>query len=62
MKADGSDQLRLTRSPADHGHTSWSPNGQLIAFDSGRKGNWAREQVPVALSVGESIATRKLAT
>ena len=23
---------------------------------------WAREQVPVALSVGESIATRKLAT
>jgi Tol biopolymer transport system component len=41
MKTDGSDQLRLTRSPADDGPTSWSPNGQTIAFDSGRNGNYA---------------------
>lgn len=34
--ADGSDERRLTDSPASDGSPSWSPDGKLIAFSSDR--------------------------
>lgn len=39
MDADGSDQERLTRDPADDVSPAWSPDGSGIAFVSERHGN-----------------------
>jgi Tol biopolymer transport system component len=33
MKANGSDQRRLTRNRVDDGDPAWSPNGRKIAYD-----------------------------
>ena len=35
MDADGSNQTRLTDSPADEGNAAWSPDGTRIAFGRG---------------------------
>jgi Tol biopolymer transport system component len=40
MNADGSEQRRLTRTPADEGYPSWSPDGRTISFDTDRDGNF----------------------
>jgi len=41
MDADGSNQRNLTNSPASSdGWAEWSPDGQKIAFDTNRDGNW----------------------
>ena len=39
MKADGSEQKRLTHNPAYDISSSWSPDGKKIAFSSTRDGN-----------------------
>jgi Tol biopolymer transport system component len=39
MNLDGSNQQRLTKSPADDGEPSFSPDGKKIAFTSKRNGN-----------------------
>jgi TolB protein len=33
MNADGSEQRRLTRNPANDWGPHWSPDGQMIAFE-----------------------------
>jgi Tol biopolymer transport system component len=40
MNADGSDERRLTRTPADEGYPSWSPDGRTVSFDTDRDGNF----------------------
>jgi TolB protein len=37
--ADGSNQVRLTDSPAEEIFPSWSPDGRHVVFDSKRDGN-----------------------
>lgn len=39
MKANGSDQTRLTKNAAEDFHPAWSPSGRQIAFVSTRDGN-----------------------
>ena len=36
MKADGTNPINLTNNPAEDNHSSWSPDGTRIAFDSNR--------------------------
>ena len=39
MGADGGNQQNLTKSPNDDSRSSWSPDGERIAFASDRDGN-----------------------
>ena len=39
MNADGSHPVNLTPAPGGNRKSSWSPDGQRIAFSSGRTGN-----------------------
>jgi Domain of unknown function (DUF5050)/WD40-like Beta Propeller Repeat len=39
MKADGSDQVRITNNPASDFYPDWSPDGSKILFYSSRDGN-----------------------
>ena len=39
MNADGTDQTRLTNSPASDTYPAFSPDSSQIAFDSNRDGN-----------------------
>jgi len=39
MRADGSDQRRLTQNPAEDIAADWSPDGRWILFTSDRAGN-----------------------
>lgn len=36
MNADSTNPINLTNHPAEDNHTSWSPDGTRIAFDSNR--------------------------
>jgi TolB protein len=40
MDADGSNQQRLTRHPADDWPAAWSPDGSKLVFSSNRDSNW----------------------
>jgi Tol biopolymer transport system component len=40
IDADGTDETRLTDSPGLDGFSSWSPDGDRIAFTTDRDGNW----------------------
>jgi TolB protein len=39
MNADGSDLVRLTKSPGMDDYPCWSPDGKRLAFTSNREGN-----------------------
>jgi Tol biopolymer transport system component len=41
VSGDGSGLARLTRSPANDGLPTWSPDGSYLAFVSDRSGRWA---------------------
>src|SRR5687768_14546601 len=39
MNADGTNQARLTTTPAAEGRPAWSPDGRQVAFTTERDGN-----------------------
>ena len=64
MKADGSEQTRLTSGPGNNISPCWSPDGQRIAFSSDRDGHYeifvikadGSEQVQLTDAPGENTA------
>ena len=47
MEADGGNQQRLTENRHNDMYSSWSPDGERIAFVSDRKGNWENYEIYV---------------
>ena len=52
MDADGGNEQRLTENRHNDMYSSWSPNGERIAFVSDRKGNWENYDIYVMAADG----------
>jgi Tol biopolymer transport system component len=58
MNADGSEQRRLTRNPANEAWFAWSPDGRKIAFD-GQRGGYSDVYVMNADGSGQRLLTQR---